>query len=520
MGPSMIKFIHSRSSVTKKYSNFIQNEKKHLSDVISEKNPVLMLSGKEYYVLPFKLRSCTFLVSLDLSHNNLHTLPPFFSNFTLLEDLNLSHNMFIDINIDYEKLTHLQTLNLSFNHIEYVSQSILRISSLKTLNLRGNVMESLPSFVGLLNLEELDLRDNLILTLGDSLSKLKKLTTLKVDYTKLLVSPTFAIQKFASSTKHDSIPNKESELKKGFSIEKRARAVIEILESERKYNKYMGYLFENFYLSARSGKLTEECSIPKEELMTILPSVFDPILNLSNQILKSLELAIDQSTNSSINESKIGALFCTYAPFFKMYADYVSEYHKSNENIYLMMKKYPAFEEFLLEKSSHPDADRLVLTSLLVMPVQRIMRYNMLVRGILSVCKENDHDFLQVTDAAEKMDEIAKFIDEKVEDFRCASKTAQLTLELNLEFNRQRRYVAEGEYIIGSDLYHIYLFNDIFLFRRIDLLQRIFGISDSIVVMLKNTCIEEKDGCVTLKFDKYEFVFTDPFWTNLLKVRR
>jgi hypothetical protein len=442
----------------------------------------------------------------------LHNLPNFFyTNLCLLEELSLSYNMFNDLPLEFSNLNVLRSLNLSHNHFEFVPSSVLKLKTLKTLNMSYNSIESLP-FFDLENLESLDLRENKILDLGGSLTKLKNLKYLQVDYEKLIASRADLVQKFGE--KRVSAPESIELQNSSNSSEKRARAVMEILESEQKYQKYLKCLFADFYVPVSEGKMTEETSISKEELKTTLPSGFEPIMNLSEKLLKTLIEAIDIENNTTVNESRVGKIFINFAPFMKMYADYCAEYEKASVNVRMLLGSYPSFEDYLMEKSASESADGLSLASLLVMPIQRIMRYGMLLRNLIACTSLEHPDYSELLIAATKMEEIARLIDIKVDEYRISSKTAQLTTELSLTHNRARKYICEGNYTFGTDRYHIYLFNDMFVFCKIDLLGKIFGFSKKLMCPFANTVIENKSESCTVKTQNYEFIFVDPFWTT------
>lgn len=345
----------------------------------------LDLSDFGFVLLPFKLRSCFMLHTLDLSFNKLSTLPPWFSNnmSPTLRRLNLSGNLFFEIPASFASL-QLEEINLSRNKFEYFPNVVVRISTLKAISIHHNSLLFLPAEIkNLKNLTHLNVSHNLLSRLPDELVQLTQLTTLLVHGNNYIGSNFKILQALFELN-----PNLEREMmiaeerdmegsskkkKRSFTvasvvtplaeslvtsletlvdspkaptvssspqinIEKRIHGLLEILESERKYTRYLGVLYSQYYLPLTKDnpqpnvKISppqlrfSSINLPQETIRQIFPQGLVQIVNFNTSLLNELNRLIDVPQDggdlpspTKINECLIGPLFIELAPFLKLY---------------------------------------------------------------------------------------------------------------------------------------------------------------------------------------------------------
>lgn len=117
----------------------------------------LVIGGKQTTDLPTSLKHLLYLDSLVLRHTNLVNFP------------NLSKQKF------------LVTLDLSFNNLEVIPKQIRLQKNLQVLRLEGNAISAITPRVGLLRLlQDLHLGSNILAEVPDSLGNLKRLTSLSL----------------------------------------------------------------------------------------------------------------------------------------------------------------------------------------------------------------------------------------------------------------------------------------------------------------------------------------------------
>ena len=112
--------------------------------------------------------------SLDLSHNKLRTVPSYLGTCPVLKQLNFGANRLTNLPDNLGNIKKLESLILSDNHINLLPQSFANLANLRTLVLSGNVMTTFPLQVcGLKHLELLDLSKNKIQEIPDGVENLQ-----------------------------------------------------------------------------------------------------------------------------------------------------------------------------------------------------------------------------------------------------------------------------------------------------------------------------------------------------------
>lgn len=129
----------------------------------------------------------TRLRSLDLSSCNLKKLPELLFQFTQLKQLNLSDNALQDLPNEFARLSRLEVLDINTNKLKKLPTVIGKLTQLKKLDCSQDFMCHpekdlvLPENFGQLkNLEELNLRGNIIAKLPASFGQLSQLKSLNM----------------------------------------------------------------------------------------------------------------------------------------------------------------------------------------------------------------------------------------------------------------------------------------------------------------------------------------------------
>ena len=98
---------------------------------------------------------------------------------------------------------------------------------------------------------------------------------------------------------------------------------------------------------------------------------------------------------------------------FKIYTQYVNNYDSVYEKFVTYQKK-KEFKTFVQEAKSSPRHTQLDLLSYLIMPIQRVPRYVMLLSDLLKHTDQAHPDYKNLKNAVEKVEGVARFINEKV----------------------------------------------------------------------------------------------------------
>nr|CAG4719658.1 unnamed protein product [Naegleria fowleri] len=274
----------------------------------------------------------------------------------------------------------------------------------------------------------------------------------------------------------------ERELKEAKKIKERINMVLEILESERKYVKYLDVLWDLFYepivynhFPHDKVKTPEESErlVPKSIAKSFFPHDLLTIKTFNKNFLSKLEerFKIYRDDPTKIYDMIIGDMFIKISPFFKIYTSYLSSYESCMTKIRDYRQHDTRFNKWLDKRKMHPKAAGLEIGSFMIMPVQRIPRYLLLLTNLFKNTPENHGDYSNLMSAIETVSESASTQNAKIKETNNRIKVYQLSKLMNLSdlVQPHRRLVREGEVIFGENSrveWKMYLFNDLILFRE------------------------------------------------------
>lgn len=133
---------------------------KSLGEHLNANLEVLNLSGNMFTQFPPQLLELESLKELYLGGNKISALPKNYDRLHVLEVLYLGGNYLVNIPEELSQLLSLTTLNLSYNRIQFLPSSLARMKNLRTLSLHNNNLTTLPIELVRLDLAELSLRNN------------------------------------------------------------------------------------------------------------------------------------------------------------------------------------------------------------------------------------------------------------------------------------------------------------------------------------------------------------------------
>ena len=157
--------------------------------------------------------------------------------------------------------------------------------------------------------------------------------------------------------------------------------------------------------------------------------------------------------------------------YFSLYIDYCAN---SDEAIKILneLNSNQTWNNFLNECYKNPETKRLKLDSYLIKPIQRVTKYPLLLRELLSSTPNTFPDYKQLEKANEKIKVLVANINEKKRKLETNRKVLEIQNTIdNLPFTLvqpHRSYINEAEFFKiskGKKLKRkFWLFNDIFLF--------------------------------------------------------
>lgn len=126
----------------------------------------------------------------------------------------------------------------------------------------------------------------------------------------------------------------------------------------------------------------------------------------------------------------IASVILKHADFLKVYTRYINSYDLSVE-VLEENSKNSTFQQFLECQKLNPACKKREFSSFLIMPVQRIPRYELLFREMLSFSKPCDEDYSHLELAYEKIKAIATRINEEIRKLDDMAELLELSNKLS-----------------------------------------------------------------------------------------
>ncbi|KAK1170147.1 hypothetical protein AOXY_G6926 [Acipenser oxyrinchus oxyrinchus] len=198
------------------------------------------------------------------------------------------------------------------------------------------------------------------------------------------------------------------------SVTERLRKVIqELVDTEKSYVKDLSCLFE-IYLKP----LQNETFLTQDEMESLFGSLPE-MLDFQKVFLQTLEERIASSPDFSTLETpfqfkkllfSLGGSFLYYADHFKLYSGFCAN-HIKVQKVLERAKTDRAFKEFLGARNPTKQHSS-TLESYLIKPVQRVLKYPLLLRELVSLTDAESEEHYHLTEAFKAMEKVASHINE------------------------------------------------------------------------------------------------------------
>ncbi|XP_067224502.1 rho guanine nucleotide exchange factor TIAM2 isoform X1 [Chanodichthys erythropterus] len=198
------------------------------------------------------------------------------------------------------------------------------------------------------------------------------------------------------------------------SATERLRKVIqELVDTEKSYVKDLNCLFE-IYLKP----LQKETFLSQDEMESLFGSLPE-MLDFQKVFLQTLEEKISSPPNFNTLETPVqfkkllfslGGSFLYYAEHFKLYSGFCAN-HIKVQKVLERAKTDRSFKEFLDAKNPTKQHST-TLESYLIKPVQRVLKYPLLLRELVSLTDTDSEEHYHLTEALKEMEKVASHINE------------------------------------------------------------------------------------------------------------
>ncbi|KAL4115693.1 hypothetical protein PRIC2_012699 [Phytophthora ramorum] len=272
----------------------------------------------------------------------------------------------------------------------------------------------------------------------------------------------------------------------------RARVIDEICETEKSYVSDIRTLLDHYIVALEDNAhpIMEDAQIAVffnnlRHLVMLNSKLLTDLLDIVER--RAAAAALKQKTRRKHKSVKspvavavqceaegVGAVFCRYAPLFKLYGGYAKDY----EEVAALLQNFGrdtrlGFTKFL-ETCQKRSGSPKPFESLLIMPIQRIPRYKLLLERLCELTSPEHPDAAFLTEAVNRVRAAASLINETVrrqENLETVLQAQQkFAGQLSL-FTADRRLLKSGRLTKMSTKRQedvmLHLFNDILLYSGV-----------------------------------------------------
>jgi len=148
------------------------------------------------------------------------------------------------------------------------------------------------------------------------------------------------------------------------------RVVLECIESEKAYHNSLNLLLNVYLRPLTTGKIKQTLGLSQSDIEALFS-------NLESLVAFHQVMLMDMET-----EADISHVLLKNAPFLKLYTQYVASYDRILQTM-TRLSKSTTFQEYLHTKQKMKEVKGLDIMSFFIMPVQRVPRYELLLRELI-----------------------------------------------------------------------------------------------------------------------------------------
>ncbi|XP_067015820.2 rho guanine nucleotide exchange factor 39 isoform X2 [Anabrus simplex] len=266
----------------------------------------------------------------------------------------------------------------------------------------------------------------------------------------------------------------------------RAQAIEEILTSEVSYLYQLELIMKYFMEPLKDMKC-----ISSSTYSTLFGHI-ETLYKVNGELLHELKS----------NPKNIAAAFFKLAPFFKLYSVYAYDYKNVLTVLQEMQNNSSELSRFIQDQENHPEVGTK-LPSLLITPIQRVPRYRLLLKEVLSLTPPTHPDYITLQGSLSEVEKTAEHINSLVQEQENMQKMIQIQRSLQ---NGRPSIITPGRKLLKEGLLmkvsphgnkahsrYFILFNDLLMYCK--MLRTVSSLPNSLrcccVLPLKKCIIEE-----------------------------
>ncbi|XP_015436410.1 PREDICTED: protein still life, isoforms C/SIF type 2 [Dufourea novaeangliae] len=195
--------------------------------------------------------------------------------------------------------------------------------------------------------------------------------------------------------------------------EKLKKVILELIETERTYVKHLNNLLENYL-----EPLKRETFLSNAEINALFGNIQE-IVTFQRQFLQNLDHAIEMEADFNHFDHpsqfkgvlfSIGSAFLYYVNHFKLYSSFCASHSKAQKVLH-PNEGNQALQEFLQARNPRQQHSS-TLESYLIKPIQRILKYPLLLQQLRNLTDERSEEHQHLIEALNGMEKVAEHINE------------------------------------------------------------------------------------------------------------
>ncbi|TPX33329.1 hypothetical protein SmJEL517_g03690 [Synchytrium microbalum] len=246
---------------------------------------------------------------------------------------------------------------------------------------------------------------------------------------------------------------------------KRQEAIYELISTEKSYVRDLQLIIEVFY-HPMSGLVTPD------KLNGIFSNI-EELLFTNTLILSDFE-SLQEASHYYIQS--VGDVFVKHSPSLECYSIYCGNQSLAAKLLQKLRQDDKRLGDFLKSCQKNPKCRALDLTSFLLEPMQRILRYSILLEKVLHYTPKNHPDHQNVILAMNLSEKIAGRVNEAAREKEALAHVIQIAKlvdvgDENIDLSSPTKFMGPRSLVLEGPLaktksgrkLHGYLFNDILL---------------------------------------------------------
>jgi len=181
----------------------------------------------------------------------------------------------------------------------------------------------------------------------------------------------------------------------------RGHCIKELIDTERNYIDALNMISRHFMRPLKQLMRPEDHATVFFQIKLLL--------DLHNGFYTSLYQSVE---NSTLNDACISKAFFNWSSFFIIYGDYCSNLEKAQNLITDLVKKSTFFADAKQQCEKQANDGKFQLNDLIVLPMQRILKYHLLLNEIVKQTPETHSDYHSIMKAYEIMIDLGSYLNE------------------------------------------------------------------------------------------------------------